>query len=305
MAVTITTFFSYKGGAGRNTTCLNTIPLLALSCSADSGHPILLLDTDIDSAGMTYLLEQQDYFSTNDCDVKSFLSNQENLFTTSQCASIKDDPFYKWFVPVGHKLGLKHNDSVLFLGVNDQSSIDKESIVASRAQAMKFLRDFANRYILSHIVLDSAAGDQESAKLSIFQSNKIVFCMRPTHQFRTGTFRYLSVLNKESGKTSRKRKIILLPTVIPEDTIINGESQIGIASKDINDRCKQLDNLYIYKTFIENTNKFGINEVTRFKWQECILYKLNEDYKNSYMNLAKDETTALDRYRILSNIIDE
>ena len=52
----ISTFFSYKGGAGRSTTCLNTIPLLAEQFDAYDGAPILLLDMDIESAGLTYLL---------------------------------------------------------------------------------------------------------------------------------------------------------------------------------------------------------------------------------------------------------
>ena len=305
MAVTITTFFSYKGGAGRSTTCLNSIPLLALCCNADSEHPVLLLDTDIDSAGMTYLLDQQNHFGETDHDVKGFLSNKENLFTTSHSSSIKDDHFYKWFVPVGNKLGLKQNDAVMFLGVNDRSTVNKDSIVASRAQAMKFLRDFANKYIISHVVLDSAAGDQESAKLSILQSNKIVFCMRPTRQFRTGTFRYLSALNRESGKTSRKKEIILLPTVIPADAVINGESQIEAAVTDINNRCKKLDNLFIQKEFVENKSRFGINEVTRFKWQEGVLYQLNEQAKQENRALSADEVKALDRYRKLARLIDE
>lgn len=305
MAVTITTFFSYKGGAGRSTTCLNSIPLLALCSNADSEHPILLLDTDIDSAGMTYLLDQQNHFGDTDHDVKGFLSNKENLFTTSHSSSIKDDLFYKWFVPVGNKLGLKQNDTIMFLGVNDHSSVNKDSIIASRAQAMKFLRDFANKYIIPHVVLDSAAGDQESAKLSIHQSNKIVFCMRPTKQFRTGTFRYLFTLNEETGKTSRKKEIILLPTVIPADSTINGESQIEAAISDINSRCKELTNLFIVKEFVETKLKFGINEVTRFKWQEGVLYHLNEKAKKEDKSLSEDEIVALDRYRKLASLIDE
>ena len=47
----ISTFFSYKGGAGRSTTCFNTVPFLVEHTDADAKHPILLMDTDIESAG--------------------------------------------------------------------------------------------------------------------------------------------------------------------------------------------------------------------------------------------------------------
>ena len=55
-------FYSFKGGAGRSTTCLNTIPYIFEIGEASSEHPIVLLDVDLDSAGMTYLLEQENFF---------------------------------------------------------------------------------------------------------------------------------------------------------------------------------------------------------------------------------------------------
>ena len=51
-------FFSYKGGAGRSTLAYNVIPILAaeyIQPTAES--PIIVVDTDVDSCGMSYLLK--------------------------------------------------------------------------------------------------------------------------------------------------------------------------------------------------------------------------------------------------------
>lgn len=302
MAVNMTTFFSYKGGAGRSTTCLNTLPYLANKCGASGDRPLLVLDMDIDSAGMTYLLEEQDHFSkAKDHDVKGFLSNKENLASGS--ANIKDSPFYKWFVPVGHKLGLDENDAVMFLGVNDNSDTNKNNTPISRAQAMNQLFNFAERYLVSQIVFDSAAGDQPSAEISIGNSDKIVFCMRPTRQFRIGTARYLAKLNGMNNRALRKKKVILLPTVIPKDSIIDGQSQIKQSIEEISKIFTNYENFILYRNFVENENEFGINEVTRFKWKESVLFKLRKEARKSGQTLADDELTALERYKKVAELI--
>ena len=49
-------YFSYKGGAGRSSLAYNTIPLLADALNATAENPIVLIDLDVDSAGLTFLL---------------------------------------------------------------------------------------------------------------------------------------------------------------------------------------------------------------------------------------------------------
>lgn len=51
------TFFSYKGGAGRSSTTLNFAAQYAKKIKPTAQNPILLIDMDIDSAGITYLLD--------------------------------------------------------------------------------------------------------------------------------------------------------------------------------------------------------------------------------------------------------
>ena len=57
------TFYSYKGGSGRSTTLLNTTMHLAEILSASKEHPILLVDADIESAGLTYFFGCENKFS--------------------------------------------------------------------------------------------------------------------------------------------------------------------------------------------------------------------------------------------------
>ena len=43
------TFYSYKGGSGRSTTAVNTVGHLIDVLGADSSHPILIVDADLES----------------------------------------------------------------------------------------------------------------------------------------------------------------------------------------------------------------------------------------------------------------
>lgn len=277
-----TTFFSYKGGSGRSTTCLNTIPLLALAHEAYYGAPILLLDIDIESAGLTYLLSQEEAFKQYD--VKTLLTDGYKG--------------YDQFISIGNKFGLKDNDAVRFLGVNDNVDQRDEVIRLAPTRIAEF-KLAARKQGVSAIVFDSAAGDQATAEFAINNSDKIVMCMRPTKQFRSGTFNYLNRKINNNAIDSYK-EVILLPTVVPGDSIIEGVSQLHSAQSDIIKRISQLkNNSMINQTFVKNPDQLGINEVTRFKWSEEILYKLKEEGAL----LSPDETSALERYKNLAQVI--
>lgn len=296
--VTITTFFSYKGGAGRSTTCLNTIPFLAEESEAHAQTPILLMDMDIESAGMTYLLNQQDVFKGK-YDVKEFLKGEET-WSSASVSDLKSHPLYKKFVPVGSLLGLSENDAVLFLGVDDSSAqLDRSDVAGKIEEMMNRLQRFAANNNFRAIVLDSAAGDQFSARLAVDSSDKIVFCMRPTRQFRVGTFNYLRRLDIKYGKAGDEKEIILLPTVVPKDAVISGDSQLQTSVDDIKKRISTIENLDIISDFVK-VDKFGINEITRFKWQEGVLYKLKKEE-----TITPDEEEGLKRYKKLAQLICE
>lgn len=296
-----TTFFSYKGGSGRSTTCLNTLPFLADYLGAYSGTPILLLDMDIESAGMTYLLNQQDFFRGDVFDVKELLKS-DRRFSTERVQDISKHELLSKFVPVGKRLGLDDDYAVRFLGVNDQSpQINKQNIGALAERSIGDLHAFSSNNGIKAIIMDSAAGDQDSATTAIGISDKVVFCMRPTKQFRVGTFNYLTRLKNRLGSSGEDIEIILLPTVVPADANINGISQLNASISDIEDRISRLGGLNVNDTFVCSSKTFGINEVARFKWQEEILFKL----KASGTDLVTDENIAYQRYMKLAEIIGE
>ena len=51
-------FYSYKGGSGRSTACVNFTYFFAKEVNATPLNPIIIVDCDIDSAGLTYLLQK-------------------------------------------------------------------------------------------------------------------------------------------------------------------------------------------------------------------------------------------------------
>lgn len=57
-------FYSYKGGSGRTTTLLNVTKHLAEFYEATPEKPILIVDADLESAGLTYFFECKDKFTS-------------------------------------------------------------------------------------------------------------------------------------------------------------------------------------------------------------------------------------------------
>jgi hypothetical protein len=183
----------------------------------------------------------------------------------------------------------------MFLGVDDSSpQLNRSDVEGRLDEVMHKLRRFAINYHCKGIIMDSAAGDQFSARLAVDHADKIVFCMKMTHQFRIGTFNYLHRL---SEKTSEKR-IILLPTVVPNaDKEIDGEMQRLKAINNIAERVEDLSIDDVCMDFV-NEECFGINEVERFKWKEGVLYKIGQE-----SSLSADEKMATTRYEKLANVI--
>lgn len=296
MSFGITTFFSYKGGAGRSTTCLNTIPFLADEYDASERSPLLLLDTDIESAGMTYLLDASDAFQGK-FDVKSLLLGDEQWSISKAEGGIQNHELYAKFLPVGHKFGLSDDRAVMFLGVDDTKNINKATVDGKKAIVMQNFKLFCKNNGVCGAVLDSAAGDQTTAAFSVERADNLVLCMKPTRQFRHGTFNYLRRMNIRLGGSAPY--VILLPTVVPKNCVIDGVEQLENAVEDVERFLPTVSDIDIGTEFT-TVECFGINEVTRFKWREAILSKIKADRENE---LTEDELVALDRYAKLANKI--
>lgn len=296
----VTTFFSYKGGSGRSTTCFNTIPFLAKRLQASREFPILLIDMDIESAGMTYLLKKQDKFAGKE-DVKSIIKN-ELRWSTGRCPELSEHPFYKYLVPAGNVFGLEDDHAVMFLGVDDKTAqLSHSDIVGDAQMAMNNVVEFATNNLFRAIVMDSAAGDQLSANLAINASDNLVVCMKMTSQFRVGTFNYLNRFALKHSDVASFIDLVLLPTVVPPNAVIDGEAQFDLSINDISKRIDDLENDFdvnVNRTFVSDRNRFGINEVIRFKWKEDVLYRISKNAQ-----LTEDESRAYNQYDRLSEVI--
>lgn len=70
----VISFYSFKGGSGRTVCTANIIPLLAKELEASKESPILVLDMDLDSAGLTHLLELYDKFENSQWNTSSLVN---------------------------------------------------------------------------------------------------------------------------------------------------------------------------------------------------------------------------------------
>ncbi len=80
-------FYSYKGGSGRTTTLLNTVKYLINDLGASPSKPILLVDADLESAGMTYYFECEKRF-TDELNTNNMMKRYDDIFTPANAPYI-------------------------------------------------------------------------------------------------------------------------------------------------------------------------------------------------------------------------
>lgn len=372
------TFYSYKGGSGRSTTSINTVKHLIDELGACKDHPILLVDSDLESAGLTYFFECEKKFTgrmpfplhtthlfsaassalkgdngdrlfgTEDPDARSPVAKQRYIYetlankydralvdsaleglellaceitnlkriveccvtgsTVSQHEKIsKDYPISNLlnklsktkdaeekrriarnflpavgFVDISERFGAKEG-TVKFLGADvhyeDSQLLKSDSAV----EVIDELRLLCDEHGYAAIVFDSGAGVQSSADALQRASHVLVYCMRPTKQFRDGTLTQLKnygqilqstqKMNLENGDVKEKSKIvILLPTAVPLSAKHAKWAEDAFAS------IKNMAN--IYKDIVDGsfcTKDTCLNEVELFKWEEKILLSESGD----------------------------
>lgn len=301
-------FFSYKGGAGRSTLAYNVIPILAaehIKPTADA--PIIVVDTDVDSCGMSYLLRAENKVTDENC-IQHLLGSP---FDTKATPSVDTHPFLSKLIPVGFEYGYDDNDAILLLPAKDNKNIGKDS-KSNYAESggfsyMESLKSFLDvcdrRYDIPAVIFDSSVGNTALANISNEASTIIVCAMRPTIQFVNGTNRYWLGVENDEKMLSGEKHVVLVPNVIPTDhVVINGISYPDAAVNNIRMKFASSfgdDSLNIYHFDMLDPDEFGIPAVKRFMWMEDALYTKPENELND------NEKVALSRYRKLANIIDE
>ena len=300
-------FFSYKGGAGRSTLAYNIIPILARDHFRPTpDHPMIVVDTDVDSCGMSYLVGAEKKITDTNC-IQHLLGNP---FVTRRYPSIQDHPFISQLIPVGRAFGCEDDRSVLLLPAMDNKNISKdgksnysEAGGFSFMVSMKQFLDACDEYYdVPAVIFDSSVGNTALANVSNEVSNIIVCVMRPTTQFVNGTHRYL--LDAETGRKPLANKdIILVPNVIPDKEIIIGNARYPDAAVD------RILNVFVRSETFRNSSRnhyhmemldqreFGIPMVESFTYVESQLLQKK--------NLHGNEELVLGRYKKLAQIIDE
>ncbi|MBQ3055212.1 MAG: hypothetical protein IJC88_03825 [Oscillospiraceae bacterium] len=309
MPANVISYFSYKGGAGRSTLAYNTIPLMINEhIHPTKEHPVVVVDMDIDSCGMSYLLGIPAKDIRGDACVQHILKEGCD---TRVAGCIQDHAFLKHLIPVGNKFNYADNDAVLFLPAKDNKNINQDTVYGNYegpgpfTECMRSFIDACENHGVSTVILDSAVGYQATANVSNTLADTIVCCMRPTKQFVDGTVRYLESLDSDEDSPigGGEKRIIIVPNVIPQTQMsIDGLEYPSTAISyfrsllsDVLDRDEDDDIQYAIDMMEGNGVDFGIPALPSFMWREgqlCSMTKLDED-----------EQHVLVRYRKLAGVI--
>lgn len=323
-------FNSYKGGSCRTTTCYNTIPFLADKLKATSHNPIIVFDFDLDSMGLTNLLDKsgsgdrakreaysaRNLFVEKNDDIKSAIKTLDNV----------EDSYFENYEKVGYKFNLSDNGAVLFCGANknsptltdnDAEMFQQRSPLSDLVTALRGLNEEDQPRAL---IFDCAAGIQMTTAVVLSLVEEIIVCMRPSLQARIGTFDYLSYYIPQriakSQSSSYPRTVYLVPTSVSQLKLTEDELKNDMATNNLrglrSDVLEAIEKGLIrqikgkgelalrykfnYDMAVEDeTKEYGIREVERFKWEECLIYKMP--------NLIKEEQCLLGRYQKLADIV--
>lgn len=302
MDTKIISYFSYKGGAGRSTLAYNTIPILAAEHFRPTKQsPMIVVDMDLDSCGMSYLLEVENSVTDENCVQHLLKEGMDN-----ECkGSISEHSAFKNLFPVGNKFGYHDNEAILFLPAKDMKNVDTNGRSNYSDKNNPFrpkLENFIEKcdeFKVPAVIFDSSVGNNGTANVVNQLANIIVCCMRPTTQFVNGTLRYL---NSFESVADGRKKIVLVPNVVPQEkTVIDGQMYPLRAIERILDKFMPLiqsgDEVFgvSYEDSMLDYKEFGIPAVKNFMWREGQLY--TQEYCD------ENEKVVLERYKKLSNVI--
>ena len=291
-------FFSYKGGSGRSSALVNTVPFLAEKLRATGERPIILMDMDVDSTGLTYLLHQE-HMVADHLTVQKIMI--DGIPGGNKLTGIRpqDHPFFSNLIKVGGVFGME-DSAILLLPAEAGVSVGKDGTnknLSNRDSShIERITTICDRYDCAAIVFDSSSGDQETAIVSNSKSDVIVCCMRPTIQFQEGTLNYF----RRMSKNIRNKDVILLPNAVSRNPVEVDGKMYPLAAKNrivdaFGEEFGNTGNTVHLDAFLGG--RFGIPLVKRFLWQEAILYTLDKN------GLSEDEKEALEMYEYVASLI--
>jgi cellulose biosynthesis protein BcsQ len=296
-------FFSYKGGSCRSTTAWNTTYFLAEKWNANKDYPLIVIDADIDSAGLSILMNKAQSFTVQDLMLEYKGKGEEIRKKLISTGTVKDHPFFSRLVPVGKEFGREEAEAVLLLPA--RVSDNCEEFKCTNDMVLNLIKDIetlCNKTACRGIVFDTPAGTQMFATICLERSNVIVCCMRPTDQFRVGTKRFI----EKTFADKSRFKFILCPTAVPKnkvkvDTWNMPDDLSGCLKDDVLEKIKNnypdFADCIIEKMILNDDSILGIPEVALFKWKESCLGRDGAD--------SDDQELALRSYEYLADLINE
>lgn len=290
-------FFSYKGGSGRSSIAYNTLPYLAKNLNATPERPIVIVDADIDSAGLSFLFESYitkyvTVFTQDICD--NTWSGQD--LNRSTGATVATHPLFKGMADISEAYGLPER-SILFIPARTKSDVNASKMNSYNGSRDIFdrLKSLCSNLGCQALLFDCPTGDQATATSSIAASSTVVVVMRITSQFRKGTYAFLERMDKQY----RRKRLVIVPNAVPRDQIRTGDLETydyNLTRKEI---IKNIDailknNSPDFRMLEEG--RFGVPEVTLFKFKEAILCSWKYEK-------TPDMLEALEMYKEVANTI--
>lgn len=285
-------FFSYKGGAGRTSLLYNTLPFLAEELGATENNPIIVLDLDLDSKGLTYLVN-----GNSNINAIQVLKG-DTAISSARGGSLKTHPFFKQLCPIGELVGLSpdNNGAILFVSANAKEGAEYLGVTNNydgRYASLKALNRLCEDYNCKSIVMDTPTGNQLPGECALTISHKIVTVMRITKQFRRGTFEFL----KEKDECFSQKEFCIVPNAVPDVTGTGYDIDKIIGEIRMNVQSVISSNNKVDMSFIGEGCR-GINEVSLFKFTEENLRRLSD-----IRELRQDELAAFNMYRLLAKVL--
>lgn len=279
----LVSLYSFKGGAGRTVCTANLVGMLAKEVNATPDHPLLLMDMDLDSAGLTIFLDQFHTFKNSPWNAAKILTGELDLGIRRYYENFFSEGMVDVSAMVGADLG-----TVKFIGAEIIGRDGSVPVMGKAPERMQDLITYCGEHGVSTIVIDSASGRQETAVLCHMLSDVIVYCCRLTHQFLSGTEQQLmSFIERCESERGSVPSIIILPMAVPAEAGVWEErKRISMA------RISGLSNLTVGDKTPVHIMDPGVGEVESFKWLESVLA--------TKKSLADDEKRAVEAYGALA-----
>ena len=285
-------FFSYKGGAGRTSVLYNTVSYIAKRLNATPENPIVVVDLDIDSKGLSFLLK-------TDLDENEYTNSIQLMKHTGPLfdrLNMTSSEYYSAMTPVGRLFGLPYSldRSIVFITANSNDTLNGSNNFDALNIDLSGFAKKLERFGCKALIMDNPAGGQLSSDIALRISDKIVTVLRITKQFREGTREFLA-----QEKNYDRKEYIIVPNAVPstEGTNYSMDKIMDNIASTMTRAGESSGENIVNTTLVKQQ---GIGEVVRFKFEETNL-TVRREIENA--TLALDEQCAAEKFRILSEVI--